>query len=178
MNNPFHIQTVINLMHNSIYEKHLTRDLLRSVVIRERDSTSETEWKVYQTMLTKYNLDLEKLKRIKTWRELDRDFTPKVYTEFTSPTHYYEAASCVNYLSGISVPTLVIHSRDDPIVPVDLVPIDKCASNDNLICAITPRGSHVCYFMSDGRNRWFTHASSEFLRSALELNETKVSNLN
>jgi predicted alpha/beta-fold hydrolase len=64
----------------------------------------------------------------------------------------------------------VLHSRDDPIIPFDCVPIEECYANKNIITAITRRGAHVCFFMGNkGERRWYTHASAEFLLNALEL---------
>ena len=67
------------------------------------------------------------------------------------------------------MPTLVLHSADDPIVPIDCVPLDECQANENIVTAITRRGSHVCYFMNGGKRRWYTHACSEYLFNTLEV---------
>ena len=67
------------------------------------------------------------------------------------------------------MPTLVLHSKDDPIVSVDCVPIDECLANPNIIIALTRRGGHVCYFSEvDGGKRWYAQASSEFLKTTLD----------
>jgi predicted alpha/beta-fold hydrolase len=63
----------------------------------------------------------------------------------------------------------VLHSQDDPIVPVDCVPVDECVANPNIITALTRRGGHVCYFLgADGKQRWYTHATVDFFRSAFK----------
>lgn len=69
----------------------------------------------------------------------------------------------------MAIPTLVLHSEDDPIVPVDCVPLDECMHNDKIVTALTRRGSHVCYFMGTGERRWYTHACSEYLQNSLAL---------
>ena len=107
---------------------------------------------------------------METWRDFDEEFTIKVHKKFKCAAAYYNAASCLDYVENITVPTLVMHSKDDPIVPVDCVPIDECLANPNMICALTRRGGHVCYFMeNDGSKRWYTHACSEFLQNALTI---------
>ena len=116
-----------------------------------------------------YKLDMESLARAQTWRDLDEGFTIKIHPQFKSVIEYYNASSCLDYVEGITVPTLVMHSKDDPVVPVDCVPIDECQANPNIITALTRRGSHVCYFMHAGTRRWYTHACSEFLQNSLLL---------
>mmetsp|Transcript_33693 Transcript_33693/g.41537 ORF Transcript_33693/g.41537 Transcript_33693/m.41537 type:complete len:141 (-) Transcript_33693:97-519(-) len=119
-------------------------------------------------MVKHFGLDMERIGRALTWREIDEHFTIKVHPQFKSVIGYYNAASCLDWVEHVTVPTLVLHSEDDPIIPVDCVPLDECQANDSIITALTRRGSHVCYFMHNGRRRWYTHACSEFLFNALE----------
>lgn len=41
---------------------------------------------------------------------------------FRDVHHYYAESSCRPYLGQITVPTLILHARDDPFVPLDAVP--------------------------------------------------------
>ena len=167
VNNPFDVWCAINLMRGTVYEKHLCKELRKKMVMRDPNICTEREWKVYSEMIKLYKLNYDKLNQMQTWRDLDEEFTLKVHPQFKCTAAYYNAASCLEHVEGITVPTLVIHSQDDPVVPVDCVPIEECLANENVVCAITRRGSHVCYFMQDGKHRWFTHASSEFLQNSL-----------
>ena len=92
-------------------------------------------------------------------------FTRKVNVKYTSPISYYNQASSLQNLDKISVPTLVLHAADDPITPIDCVPFEELMKNEKIITAITPRGSHVCWFTDSlGRQRWFPNAAAEFLK--------------
>ena len=124
-------------------------------------------------MGSKFNLDFDAIRKVTTWRDFDEEFTIKVHPPFKSACQYYYEASCLNHVSKITVPTLVMHSYDDPVVPADCVPVDECLANKNIITAFTRRGGHCCYFMgSDGAKRWYSLASAEFLNEALsELRE-------
>ena len=82
---------------------------------------------------------------------------------------YYNACSCLDFVDKVQVPTLVLHSEDDPIIPLDCLPQDECLANPHIITAVTRRGSHVCYFMDRGTRRWYTRACSEFLQTSLTL---------
>ena len=124
-------------------------------------------------MIKVYKLNIDKIRTVKTWRDWDEEYTIKVHPQFKCATAYYNAASCLEYVQDIRVPTLVLHSKDDPVIPVDCVPMEECLANEHIITAITRRGSHVCYFMTDGKKRWYTHACSEFLCNALALLDKK-----
>ena len=84
---------------------------------------------------------------------------------------YYHQASCLFNVPKIKIPTLVLHAKDDPIIPVDVVPIDTCVSNPNIIVGLTRNGGHCQYFKDDGKglvkdcDRWYGHAVEEFIES-------------
>ena len=121
-------------------------------------------------MFETYKIDIEKVKEVENWRDFDEEFTIKVRPQFNCVAAYYNAASCLEWIDKVKIPTLVIHSQDDPVIPVDCVPIEECLANEQFIVALTRRGSHVCYFMGkDGKHRWYAHASSEYLQNALTL---------
>lgn len=77
-------------------------------------------------MIQHYGLDFEKLSKCETWKVLDEHFTIKVHRQYKSVINYYNAASCLDWVEHVKVPTLVLQSEDDPIVPVDCVPLDEC----------------------------------------------------
>lgn len=125
VNNPFDITTNNNVMRATLYEHYLVRATVKNVVIPDYRSTLGQEKHVFAEMQNKFNLDYERLKHASTWRELDEHFTRKVQSEFKSAVGYYNAASCLNSVQRICVPTLVIHSADDLITPLQLVPIEE-----------------------------------------------------
>lgn len=170
VNNPFDLWLAISLMRGKVYEKHLAKELRQNLVIRDDKDMNEKERAVYKEMVTKFGLDLKKLGEVDSWRDFDEWFTIKVNPEFKSAAQYYNAASCLFQVTSIECPTLVLHSADDPIVPVDCVPVEECLANKNIICAFTKRGGHVCYFMgTDGKERWYTHATAEYLTNCLKI---------
>lgn len=121
-------------------------------------------------MAKKFDLNWAAIQSANTWRDLDEEFTRKVHNKWPCCAQYYHEASCLTKVQDVKIPTLVLHSRDDPIVPVDCVPIDECVANPNVITAITNRGGHICYFLgNDGKQRWYTYACADFLNSSLKV---------
>ena len=133
VNNPFDIWLTINLMRGSPYEKHLAKELISQQITRSKFQISDEEKQQIQKMIAHFNLNMDAISKAETWRELDEQFTIKIHPQFKSVINYYNAASCLDWVEHIAVPTLVLHSQDDPIVPVDCVPIDECIANEHII---------------------------------------------
>lgn len=97
-------------------------------------------------MVDKYKLNFAELAKVESWREFDDELTTKVHTKFKSVSDYYSASSCLYNIKNITKPTLVIHSKDDPVIPITCLPVSECLANQNFIVGIVKKGGHVCYF--------------------------------
>ena len=76
--------------------------------------------------------------------------------------------SCVEELLSCSRPTLLINSRNDPIVPKQCLDIgDSVAyANPNVASVTTARGGHLGFVDDDGK-RWAYEVSMDFLQSVV-----------
>ena len=63
---------------------------------------------------------------------------------FASAADYYGRSGCRAYLRKIRVPTLILHSEDDPFMSVDAVPREDELSAD-VILELSQEGGHVGY---------------------------------
>lgn len=97
-------------------------------------------------MEERYGFKFDDLKHTESWGEFDTKYTVKTKPKFRSAAEYYLAASCLYQVKHVKKPTLVIHSKDDPIIPIDCLPANECAMNPNMIVGIVEKGGHVCYF--------------------------------
>jgi predicted alpha/beta-fold hydrolase len=97
-------------------------------------------------MVEKFKINLEELKKVESWRDFDEKYTLHIHPQYKTVPEYYYAASCLTKVRHITKPTLVIHSKDDPIVPIECLPKDECLANKNFIVGIVRNGGHVCYF--------------------------------
>jgi len=86
--------------------------------------------------------------------DLDRSLGATTFWDFddaaTAPLHgfngaddYYAQSSCGQFIPKITVPTLVIHARDDPFVPADAIPETALEDNPSITPVITRHGGHV-----------------------------------
>jgi predicted alpha/beta-fold hydrolase len=64
--------------------------------------------------------DARRLQRVATLRDYDRQVIVPMH-QFRDVQHYYASASAAPFLPKITVPTLLIHSHDDPLVPAGTV---------------------------------------------------------
>ena len=80
---------------------------------------------------------------------------------------YYNDATYIHRLSdGITMPFLCLTAKNDPFVPVDIIPGHEVAArNDNIFIVNTPRvGGHIGFWLP-GRGCWATKACLSFFDS-------------
>jgi len=80
-------------------------------------------------------------KEINTFRKFDENFTAPLHG-FQNADEYYKKSSSRQYLSSITVPTLVIHAADDPFTSLDSLP-EPSELPAAITYLLTERGGHV-----------------------------------
>jgi len=81
--------------------------------------------------------------------EFDNQFTAP-FSGFASGAEYYQQCSANQFLSRIEVPTMVITSSDDPLVPVEMFHKSRSTWSPHMRLCVTPGGGHVGYFAQAG----------------------------
>ena len=89
-------------------------------------------------------LDYNKLYNAESIKDFDNNFFAKILG-YRNADSYYRGISSFNYIKNINVPTLIIHSKDDPVTSYQGVPFDDIIENDNLIYIETDKGGHLCF---------------------------------
>lgn len=111
---------------NKIYELHFLRGL--AAKIRQK------------SVLFPDKYDTEKLKLVKTIKDFDDIFTAPD-GGYDDADNYYFKASSIHCIERIRVPTLIIASKDDPIVPFESFLSDKLKTP--FVTLLTPEwGGH------------------------------------
>ena len=110
-------------------------------------------------------VDVDAVLRTKTLRAFDELATAPLHG-FSSAEDYYARSSSASFLERIRVPTLLLHSRDDPFLPSHAVPDGAVADNPALTGVFTQRGGHVG-FLGGGRplmpRPWAEQEAARFL---------------
>lgn len=126
---PFQLANTSNHLttgFSRLYQRHLIR-LVRKKIIDKHNKMP-------------LDLDIEEFKKAKTFYEVD-NAAAKMHG-FESADDYYQRASARQYLKSISVPTLVLHSRNDPFMTPTAIPTQEELS-PKVTLELTNTGGHV-----------------------------------
>ena len=80
--------------------------------------------------------------RARTLRQFDEAATAPLHG-FADAEDYYARSSSGPFLARICVPTLLLHSFDDPFLPPDRVPVHAADANPWIVPAFADTGGHV-----------------------------------
>ena len=184
--NPWDVQLSAGLMKNTPFEPYIAWSAKQCII---KSVNSEC----YDQIRKKYGIDVIKIADASRWNQLDRLYTSKCHTHYlpemseeqlqkiakegykqresvsTNICEYLNNGSSLNLIPLIKIPTLVVHAKDDSIIPVDCVPLSLCKKNPNMLILLTQRGSHCLYLQGvlfpQENNRWFPKASKSFIDS-------------
>lgn len=95
--------------------------------------------------------------------DFDDNFTAPFFG-FNASSDYYRNASSVNRLATIRTPTLILNSKDDPIVSDAGLPYKEARRNPYTLLATTTVGGHLGWFQPGGR-RWFPHIVANYFEA-------------
>jgi predicted alpha/beta-fold hydrolase len=127
---PFQLDRAVAKMQTGVsrfYQYYLLRDLIRYTKRKFKHRTAP--------------FDLDKLKQVKNLYAFDELVTAPLHG-FDSADHYYRTCSSRQFLRTIETPTLILHSRDDPLMPPDVIPSPTEVSQ-KITLQISPHGGHV-----------------------------------
>lgn len=127
------------------------------------------EYRFLQTLRKKLRKKREDYPSLPTFTgsslyEFDNQITAPIHG-FENAEDYYEKCSARKFISHIRTDTLFIHSNEDPLCPVEVMPLAKINQNDATDYIITPKGGHVG-FWSKPRG-WLNFVIENYLSSNL-----------
>jgi predicted alpha/beta-fold hydrolase len=148
--------------HGKPYELYMVRRLLeRAHVSRDRLPPDVRE-------------DLVgKNPRVKTVRDYNERMAARVYG-YADIHDYHARASVASILHRIAKPALVIHAKNDPIVPVEplLRALAAADAPRSLVAVVPERGGHVGFIakkrpLGDPDRRWAENRCVDFACASL-----------
>ena len=132
---PYNLMATSNKMHrgfmNRIYMKRFLKGFIRSM---RRKAARYPEL---------YPRDADE--GYEDFYSFDRQWTAPSFG-FDSPSDYYDRASALHVLPKVNLPTLVIHSEDDPLVTYCDKTHMAIAQNTHVRLLLTQYGGHCAFF--------------------------------
>jgi len=118
-------------------------------------------------------LELEAIYNCRRLRDFDASFTCKIFG-YRTVDEYYDAASSVNYIKGVRVPTLILNAMDDPLIPPASMdnPRKEAEGNPHTIVATVPCGGHVGFpegwLPVGNKMSWADRVVAEFIHALIQ----------
>ena len=109
--------------------------------------------------------DASRLRGVWSIRKFDDVYTAP-HSGFGNVANYYARASSLQFISRITVPTLIVHAQDDPFIPFDSFRHPDIAANPNVALLAPEQGGHVGFISADreGEDRfWSEKMAVEFV---------------
>ena len=108
------------------------------------------------------------MERARNMREFDDAVTAPLHG-FKNVDDYWTQASCKPALRGIRVPTQLIHARNDPFTPAEILPTRNEVS-DQVSLDFCDAGGHVGYVSAPmpGKLEWLPQRISYFLEQQIQ----------
>jgi predicted alpha/beta-fold hydrolase len=118
--------------------------------------------------MLRHYVSLERALGARTFEEFDDAATAPLHG-FVNAQDYYAKSSSAGYLAAIRVPTLLIHSADDPFLPAGAIPRAAVAANAMLRAEFTESGGHVGFVAGPpwAPVFWAERRAAEFLAEVL-----------
>jgi predicted alpha/beta-fold hydrolase len=117
-------------------------------------------------------VSLEKLQRVRTIRGFDEVVTAPL-AGFDDAFHYYREVSSLRRVERIRVPTMILHSKDDPLLPWQPLTRPEVAGNESLLIHLTRAGGHVAFIAGERRKdidrSWAENRIIDFFDIAAEV---------
>lgn len=80
-------------------------------------------------------------RHVKNLYDFDHIFTAPLHG-FNSADHYYDSCSSMHFVQNIRIPTLIVNTLNDPIVPFSSLPLDLISSLDSVLLECSAQGGH------------------------------------
>lgn len=107
-------------------------------------------------------IDLELLNRVDSFDDFDTHFTAKLHG-FKDAHDFYQSVSPDNWISQISIPTLIINALNDPLLGPECYPRQLAEKKAELFLEMPHRGGHTGFLIPKNEFLYVEYRLLEFL---------------
>lgn len=99
---------------------------------------------------------------IRSFDDFNKHYTLQ-YHDFTSIDEFYLQSSCINFLEGINLPSLMVNALNDPILGKKCFPYDIADKHPSLYLETPKYGSHLGFTLTKKKYSWMEFRTEEFI---------------
>ncbi|MCB0640585.1 MAG: alpha/beta fold hydrolase [Phaeodactylibacter sp.] len=114
-------------------------------------------------------IDLSNFERIHHWRDFDEYFSAPI-SGYASAADFYEKGSSLNFMKGLTVPTLLVNAKNDPLLTAACYPRELAAKHPKLTLEMPKSGGHVGFELRKSPDTWSEHRAYTFVEQVLGQN--------
>ena len=107
-------------------------------------------------------IDIDGFSQIKIWRDFDELYSAPM-NSFKNAAAFYQNASAKNFMAGITVPTLLVQAKNDPILPDECYPVSLCEKLPNVFLEMPEHGGHVGFWRPREKYAWSEIRAIKFI---------------
>jgi uncharacterized protein len=82
---------------------------------------------------------------------------------FGNAANYYRTQSALRYIEGIRVPALLIHAKDDPMIPFESCRFETVRRNPHIELCLTEHGGHLGFLGRTPHRFWLDEAIMDWI---------------
>lgn len=105
---------------------------------------------------------LEPLAKVRTIYDFDHQYTAKLFG-FGTADRYYQTQSSRQFLERIRIPALLVHAKDDPLVPFSSYEHPALHANPHVRLLAVEHGGHLGFLARGPRRFWLDHLIRDWL---------------
>lgn len=109
-------------------------------------------------------LDMTRLKQVRIWKDFDDWFSAPV-NGYRDADDFYEQASAIHFMPGLTVPTLLLNAQNDPLLSPECAPVWLAGQLAHFFLETPRLGGHVGFMTS---RSLFSYAERRALAFALD----------
>ncbi len=139
---------LLNFPQASFYRKRFLKMLKAKMEIKARQ---------YPNLI-----DIDNFNNIEQWSDFDNFFTAPL-NGYKDAEEFYFEGSPNNFMGGISIPTLLVNAKNDPILSPGCFPTKRCENHKFVYLEAPQRGGHVGFSAWRKQFAWSEYRALEFV---------------
>lgn len=139
---------------NRFYEQRFLKKLIRKITIKAAQHPE---------------ISIDGIEQLETFDQFHDRYTAPLHG-FSSRNHFFERATCDQYMPEIQIPTLIVNAANDPMLGEKCYPRSMAEASANLFLEIPRRGGHAGFTLSGKPYSYMEWRGDWFLQTVAGMN--------